>query len=67
MANECCANCTKCLKLVRHHHYHGGVSHIEYDDFICLAFASEGLAIWMSGVDPKKDRCEVFSPKGEAC
>ena len=63
MAKECCANCTKCLKLKRHHHHDHGVEYIEYDGYICLAFASEGTAVWITELDPNEERCEEFSPK----
>ena len=66
MAKECCANCTKCLKLVRHHHFVHGVDHIDYGGYICLAFAFEGIAVWLTGTDPNKERCEEFSAKETA-
>ena len=67
MAKECCANCTKCLKLKHYDYLEHGVDHIEMDGYVCLIFASEGQATWITGIDPNKERCEEFSPKGEVC
>lgn len=67
MAKVNCANCTKCLKLERHHHHKDGVAHTECSGFVCLVFASEGDAIWITGLDPNKEYCEEFSPKENVC
>lgn len=67
MANECCANCTKCLKLTWHQHHGRGVEHHEMDGYVCLIFASEGQATWLTGLDPNEEHCEEFSAKEKIC
>ena len=33
------------------------------DGFICMAFASEGVAYWMLGVDEDKGICEMYKER----
>lgn len=64
MRKENCQNCRKCLRLMQFDYKPtGGVDHIKQRGFICLAFASEGDAIWMTGLKPEESFCEEYSPK----
>ena len=54
----CCDTCRKKLKLEQYDYSCGGCDHIEMPGYICLAFKSDGVAVWMHGVDPKKAKCE---------
>ena len=64
---KCCNNCRKKLRLEEWEYMHsdGGtnVYHTKCDGYVCLAFADEGLAVWMTGTDPNKERCEVWSER----
>ena len=62
---ECCKNCKRNLKLVKFDYTQGGCKHTALEGFICTAFANEGEADWMVGLNQEKDLCEVFSPKEE--
>ncbi len=65
MLKECCQNCRLCLKLTQFDYKPTGtVDHVPMRGYICLAFASEGDAIWITGLNPSDtDVCEVYSPK----
>lgn len=68
MANECCANCTKCLELVQFDYLPTGkVVRNQMRGYICLMGASEGDAIWVCGLKPEEERCEEFVAKENAC
>lgn len=64
MANNCCANCTKYLKLTQFDYLPTGkVVHTPMRGYVCLAFASEGDAIWLCGLRSDEEYCEAFSAK----
>lgn len=62
---ECCANCRRRYKLTRFDYSHGGCEHTDMDGYICMAFADEGEAVWMVGLNAETGLCEVFEPKEE--
>lgn len=65
---ECCETCNKCLDLVRYNYGRdGGCDHRIQPGFICLAFADEGQAIWMTGIKRETGMCECYSPKEKKC
>ena len=62
---HCCKNCKRNLKLVKFDYTQGGCKHTDIEGFICTAFANEGKAVLMVGVNQDEDVCEEFSPKPE--
>ena len=62
---KCCKNCKLCLELHKWDYSLIGKSEwkFTYDGFACMAFASEGEAIHMVGIDINEGMCEMFSPK----
>lgn len=60
---ECCANCRNRYRLVRFDYSHSGCEHTDMDGYICMAFADEGEAVWMVGLDAEAGLCELFEPK----
>ena len=62
----CCANCKKNYPLEKYDYSGKGCTHTPMDGYICMAFASEGKAIWMVGDDPDSWGCEVYEPKEDA-
>lgn len=62
---DCCRNCALALNLEQYAYGAAGVEHKDMPGFICLAFRDEGVAIWMTGIDKDKGRCECYRPKGE--
>ena len=60
---ECCETCRNNLQLERWDYTKPNVPKEEMDGYVCLAFASEGLAVQMIGSDPETGRCEMFSQK----
>ena len=59
---ECCKNCLRSLHVKKYDYSKSGCKHSEMQGFICLAFAHEGLACWMVGVDPEVGKCESYLP-----
>lgn len=62
---ECCKTCGHNLKLTRFDYTDTGCKHTEMEGFICTAFAFEGDAIWMMGLNQEKDLCECFYPRSK--
>ena len=62
---DCCKNCKRNLKLTKFDYTGIGCKHTDMEGFICTAFAHEGEAIWMIGVDQEKDLCEEFLLKDD--
>lgn len=60
---ESCATCRLCLDLVQYDYLQGGCKHYRKPGFICLAFASEGQACWMMGLDKQRQKCEMYEPR----
>ena len=62
---ESCANCARCLNLEILDYSQGGCKHTKVtDEFICLAFADEGVACLMHGTS-KNDVCECWADKNK--
>ena len=59
---ERCNNCRNNLKLEKYDYSHG-CQHSDYDGFACMAFASEGTAVHMIGVNPENEYCECWMPR----
>ena len=62
---ECCASCRRRYELEKFDYSRGGCEHTEMDGYICMAFADEGKAVWMVGLNAEVGLCEVFEPKEE--
>lgn len=63
--SENCANCQKAFKAV-HYDYSGpGCKHVDMDGYICMAFADEHKAVWMTGISPDCCVCEMYAPGEE--
>ena len=60
---ESCATCKRRLALQRLDYSKGGCEHTDMEGYICLAFAGEGVASWMVGIDANSEQCEVYEPK----
>ena len=58
-----CTNCRLKLRLEKYDYSKGGCKHTPKDGYICLAFANEGLAVQMVGINPEDGGCEMFAPK----
>ena len=65
--SDCCETCANCLKVERYNYKEGGgVDHIPMEGFICIAFACEGWATWMTGnIDKRVDFCEEWRERKE--
>ena len=58
------ANCTSCfhrLDLINYDYSDKGCKHTKMDGYVCLAFADEGKAIWMTNCDEDTDICECYT------
>lgn len=62
---ESCANCRRRYKLTKFDYSHGGCEHTDMEGFICMAFASEGEAIWSIGLHENFALCEEYVPREE--
>ena len=60
---ECCATCKKRLDLKKSDYSNSGCEDTTLEGFVCLAFASEGQAIWMVGLNEDLDMCECYQQK----
>lgn len=60
-----CLNCRYRLKLKKYDYRKHGCKHTDMDGFICLAFAYQGVANWMVGLDNDNSRCEAWFSKDE--
>ena len=60
---ECCANCRNKYKLTKFDYSKGGCKHTDMDGYICMAFAYEGEAVWMVGLQEGLGFCECYVPK----
>ena len=63
--NDCCKNCKRNLNLTKFDYTKNGCQHTKMEGFICTAFANEGEAVWMIGLNQERDLCEEFLPKGD--
>lgn len=57
-----CHNCKYRLK-PKKLDYRRGCKHTDMKGFICLAFANEGIANWMLGLDDDDSKCECWVRK----
>ena len=57
---ECCATCRRNLTIARNDYSDGGCRTDFLEGFVCMAFADEGIASWMVGLDPETGRCEMW-------
>ena len=60
---ECCATCSRCLKLEKFDYSHGGCKHTDMEGYACTVFMREGTIAWMIGIDQNTGMCEAYSPK----
>lgn len=60
---DCCATCKRRLALNKFDYSEDGCTHSEPEGFACLAFASEGVVVWMVGTDEAAGMCECYEPK----
>lgn len=43
-----------------------GCAHKQVDGFVCTAMASEGVAVWMLGLDDDDSKCECWEKRKES-
>ena len=60
---ENCGNCRNRFKLWKSDYSKGGCEHSNPDGYICMAFANEGIADWMVGLEEEHGMCECYQPK----
>lgn len=63
---RCCANCKKNYRLEKWDYSEKGcVLHTVMDGYLCTAFADEGVAIWVVGIDQETGQgiCEEYDPR----
>lgn len=58
--NECCATCKNKYMIARNNYRSGGCKTDFLEGYICMAFANEGIASWMVGLDPETGMCECY-------
>ena len=62
----CCDTCKYKLQLEKYDYSQGGCKHTVMDGYVCLAFAHEGLAVWMYGNDSSIGKCEEYVEKEQS-
>jgi len=65
MMSKCCTTCRNRFALTKFDYSHGGCEHTKMDGFICMAFAAEGDAVWMVGLN-EDGLCECYERKDNA-
>jgi len=60
---DSCETCARRYKLRKNVYSRGGCEHEEMDGYICMCFASEGVAVWMTGMVEEYGICEAYRPK----
>lgn len=59
-----CKNCKRYLNLIKFDYLPTGkVNHDKMRGYVCTAFASEGDAVWMCGLNPAEQTCEMYEEK----
>lgn len=61
--DESCENCKRRYRLRKSDYSHGGCEHTDMEGFVCMCFASEGIAEWMVGNVAEYEICEAYQPK----
>ena len=56
---ECCDTCKLRYEIQRWDYSHGGCEHTNPEGHVCMAFRSEGIAVWMVG---NTGMCEAYTP-----
>ena len=63
MMEESCETCARRYRLRKYVYSYHGCEHEEMDGYICMCFASEGVAVWKTGVVEEYGICEAYKPK----
>lgn len=58
-----CKNCRYRLELMKLDYRRRGCKHTKMEGFLCTAFADEGIANWMLGLDDDNSKCECWQRK----
>ena len=53
--------------LVNYDYAERGCKQTAVKGFLCMAFADERTAVWMTGIDPDDSYCECFTTKERGC
>ena len=64
--NELWCRKTDCEYRMRAVHYDysdKGCQHSDMDGFICIAFANEGVSVWMTGLPGDGYYCEMYAKR----
>lgn len=61
---ESCETCARRYRLRKSVYSHNGCEHSEMEGFICMCFANERIAEWMTGVVEEYGVCEAYQPRG---
>ena len=61
-----CANCAHKYDIKKLDYLPSGpCKHSTPEGFVCMGFADEGIANWMTGLNAAGDICEMYRPKQE--
>ena len=60
---KCCANCKNHYALYRNEYYEGGCCRSYPKGYVCMLYADEGVATWLTGLNENEVYCEGFVPK----
>ena len=59
-ATECCQSCRYMYKILKYDYRERGCRHDKPIGYVCMGNADEHLAIWMVGVNPALEMCEMY-------
>lgn len=60
---ECCLNCRYRYMLTKFDYSQGGCEHTAMEGYVCMAFADDGQAVWMAGIDPRSNKCAAYEQR----
>ena len=60
-----CHNCRNRLELKKWDYRGKGCEHTQMEGFVCTAMASDGVAVWMLGLDEDDSKCECWEKRKE--
>jgi len=60
---ESCETCARRYRLRKSVYSRGGCETTDMDGYICMCFAKDGVAVWMTGNIEEYGICEAYQPR----
>lgn len=63
MMEESCETCARRYRLRKSVYSRSGCETTDVDGYICMCFANDGVALWMTGTIEEYGVCEAYQPR----